>query len=234
MIDISAKAKDLKIPEQVLRSWQDIVDLLAQVANVPAGIIMRLVDEDLEVFTSSRSRGNPYHVGDRERCAGSGLYCERVLNTRKRLHVANALEDEEWCTNPDIKLNMISYLGFPILLPDNSLFGTICILDSRANDYSDTLDLLMQKFRDMIQSQLELYFMNAVLGEQYERLSDYLQELQVLRGLIPICCSCKKIKDEEGQWHSVEKYLHKDLDADFSHTYCPVCYKKAMASILSK
>ena len=74
--------------------------------------------------------------------------------------------------------------------------------------------------------------MNAILGEQYERMSDYMGELQMLRGLISICCACKKIKDENGEWQSVEKYLHKEQDADFSHTYCPVCYKKALASII--
>ena len=70
----------------------------------------------------------------------------------------------------------------------------------------------------MIQSHIEFYFTNAELGEQYGQMSDYLREIQLLRGLIPICCVCKKIRDENGEWQLVEKYLHKEQGADFSHT----------------
>ena len=59
------------------------------------------------------------------------------MKTRQSLLVADALRDEEWKSNPDIKLGMISYLGFPITWPDGQVFGTICVLDKKENSYSE-------------------------------------------------------------------------------------------------
>jgi len=49
---------------------------------------------------------------------------------------------------------------------------------------------------------------------------------KVLRGLIPICASCKSIRDEDGTWHQLEMYVENRTNATFSHGLCPACYKK--------
>lgn len=214
------------VPESTLENWQRIVDILADIISIPAALIMRLVDDDIEVFVASNSPGNPYHPGDKEHFENSGLYCERVIKTPKRLLVPNALTDAEWQNNPDIKLNMISFLGFPIILPNQKPFGTICVLDNKANAYSDTTIELMRRLRDLVQAELELLYMNQVLGDKNKRLSDYLMELQALRGLVPICSNCKSIRDEEGHWHPVEHYLVNNPQARFSHGVCPECMRK--------
>lgn len=225
------KKCEIHVPEDILTQWQSIVDLMAELAGIPAGLIMRIVQEEIEVFLASSTEGNPYHSGDREHLVGSGLYCETVITTKKPLLVSDALADPEWKNNPDIKLNMVSYLGFPILLPDSTPFGTICILDNKANKYSGTIHQLMLKFRDLVESHLGLLYMNTLLGERNRCLSDYLDELQSLRGLIPICARCKKIKDSEGYWNCVEKYLIKHPHADFTHSYCPDCAKTILAEL---
>jgi len=217
---------EMVIPEDILNQWQNIVDVMAELAGIPAALIMRIVQEEIEVFLASHTEGNPYQPGDREHLVGSGLYCETVIKTKKPLLVPDALADSQWRNNPDVKLNMISYLGFPISLPDGTVFGTICILDNKANEYSDAVSHLMMKLRDLIESHLELLYMNAVLGEKNQRLTDYLEELQTLRGLIPICAQCKKIKDSKGYWRSVEEYLINHPNADFTHGYCPECARK--------
>lgn len=221
----------MQVPEDIIKQWQSIVDIMAELAGIPAGLIMRIVQDEIEVFLASQTEGNPYNPGDREHLIGSGLYCESVLKTRKPLLIPDALADPKWRNNPDVKLNMISYLGFPISLPDGTSFGTICILDNKANEYSETIYQLMAKLRDLIESHFSLLYMNEVLGEKNRRLSDYLDELQTLRGLIPICAQCKKIKDSEGYWHSVEKYLINHPDADFTHGYCPDCARKILNEI---
>jgi GAF domain-containing protein len=63
-----------------------------------------------------------------------GLYCETVMKTRQPLLVPNAVRDEQWQPSPDIKLEMISYLGVPIVCPDGEVFGTICVLDKKPNE----------------------------------------------------------------------------------------------------
>ena len=217
---------EITVPKDIQEDWQDTVDILAQLCGVPAALIMRLRGPDIEVFVSSRSEGNPYHPGDKEHFEDSGLYCETVIESRNKLLVPDALADEHWTNNPDIKLGMISYLGFPIFLPDGNPFGTICVLDGDPNEYSTVIEQLMLKFRNLIASHLELIYVNQILGDKNRRLTDYLMEIQALRGLVSICSNCKSIRDNEGAWHPIEHYLISHPEADFSHGMCPKCMKK--------
>ncbi len=59
-----------------------------------------------------------------------------------------------------------------------------------------------------------------------KELEQALQEIKVLRGILPICSRCKKIRDEHGQWHTVESYITDHTEADFSHGICPDCMDK--------
>ncbi len=131
MLSKNAQNSTIEISDLIIQKWQIIVDTMAEIINVPAGLIMRIIETDIEVFASSQSEGNPYSVGDKEHLIGSGLYCEHVINTKRRLLVPDARMDDKWKNNPDIKLDMISYLGFPIMLPDGTAFGTICVLDKK-------------------------------------------------------------------------------------------------------
>ena len=204
---------------------------MAIIVGVPAALIMRVTKEDIEVFVASKDPKNPYHPGDREHFRNSGLYCETVINTKHPLLVPDALSDPNWKGNPDVKHKMISYLGFPILFPDDTPFGTLCILDGKPNGYSDTIYNLLEKYRDLLQSHLALLYLNTELGESNRSLLDYLHEIQSLRGLIPICCRCKKIKDSQGHWQSVEKYLTNHPEANFTHGYCPECHREVLKEL---
>jgi len=228
----NAQPPQVEIPEDTLLKWQNIIDITAELIGIPAALIMRLVESDIEVFVSSRSDGNPYKPGDHEHFLGSGLYCETVINTNDKLLIPNALTDEKWKNNPDVKLNMISYLGFPIVLPDKKPFGTICVLDSKENAYSETYEDLIKNFRDIIQSQLELIYTNSILGDKNRSLSNYLEEIKVLRGIVPICSFCKKIRDTEGKWSEVESYISKHSEAQLSHSFCPECGKEHYGDLL--
>lgn len=53
-----------------------------------------------------------------------------------------------------------------------------------------------------------------------------LQEVKILQGILPICSSCKKIRDEKGSWKRIELYIRENSEADFSHGICPECVKK--------
>lgn len=218
----------LQLDERTLDEWQGLVDIMAELADIPAGLIMRLTEDDIEVLLASRTDGNPYRPGDREHFLDSGLYCETAIRTRSRLVVPDALADPDWEDNPDVELGMISYLGYPIMLPNDVPFGTLCILDRTPSDYSPTVQELVRKFRDLIQYQLELIWMNEALGEENRRISDHLEEIQALRGLIPICAWCKKIRDGEGYWNAVENYLVRHPGARLSHAICPTCEEQVV------
>jgi hypothetical protein len=71
--------------------------------------------------------------------------------------------------------------------------------------------------------------MNTVLGEENKTLSDYLEEIKILRGIVPICSFCKKIRDDQGKWIEVEAYVSRHSEAKFSHSLCPKCQKEHYA-----
>jgi len=54
-------------------------------------------------------------------------------------------------------------------------------------------------------------------------LRDALGRVKSLSGLLPICASCRRIRDQEGAWHNLENYVRSHTDADFSHGICPEC-----------
>ncbi|MFC1888412.1 PAS domain-containing protein [Thermodesulfobacteriota bacterium] len=57
-------------------------------------------------------------------------------------------------------------------------------------------------------------------------LQDALADVKMLSGLVPICSSCKKIRNDEGYWERVEKYIGDHFEAEFTHGICPACLKK--------
>lgn len=59
-----------------------------------------------------------------------------------------------------------------------------------------------------------------------KKLQDALDKIKTLRGIIPICASCKKIRDDKGYWNQLENYIKEHSEADFSHGICPDCAKK--------
>jgi hypothetical protein len=57
-------------------------------------------------------------------------------------------------------------------------------------------------------------------------LKEALAEVKTLRGLIPICSSCKMIRDDQGAWNRIESYIAKHSEAEFTHSYCNDCIRK--------
>ena len=57
-------------------------------------------------------------------------------------------------------------------------------------------------------------------------LQDALDHVQQLQGMLPICASCKKIRDDKGYWNQIESYLSRHSEVQFSHSICPECSRK--------
>jgi c-di-GMP phosphodiesterase len=141
------------VPDAVSEKWQRLIDLLSEIFATPASLVMQLKSTEIEVFLASRSEGNPYNVGAGD-TLGHGLYCETVIGRREPLEVPDARQNESWRNNPDAKLDMVSYCGYPLAWPDGSIFGTICTLDSDERRYTDTVKRLMETFREVIELDL--------------------------------------------------------------------------------
>ena len=59
-----------------------------------------------------------------------------------------------------------------------------------------------------------------------KELQDAMAQVKTLSGLLPICASCKKIRDDTGYWHQVEIYIKRHSRAEFTHGFCPECLKR--------
>ena len=138
----------------MLLKWQRIVDILARLLDVPAGLIMQRDPPDHRVFVTSAGPDNPYEVDD-SFTLDTGLYCDAVMRDRRLLLVRDAIQDPVWDRNPDLKHGMVFYLGLPIAWPDRSIFGTICVLDIRTNEQAITYTNLLTEFRDVVESDLK-------------------------------------------------------------------------------
>jgi hypothetical protein len=58
------------------------------------------------------------------------------------------------------------------------------------------------------------------------QLQEALAQVKTLRGLLPICASCKKVRDDRGYWSQIETYIGHHSEAEFTHGICPECAKK--------
>jgi GAF domain-containing protein len=107
---VGSPPKKPEISEETQTGWQRIVDLMARIAGVPAGLIRRADAPRIEVLVSSSTEGNPYNKGE---CADldTGLYCEAVIRECAPLLVPDALKDPRWDRNPDVERGMTFYLG---------------------------------------------------------------------------------------------------------------------------
>jgi hypothetical protein len=80
----------------------------------------------------------------------------------------------------------------------------------------------IQSIRDITAAKLSEQERERLIKE----LQDALAEVRTLSGFLPICSSCKKIRDDTGYWNQIEAYISKHTQADFSHSLCPKCAKK--------
>jgi len=64
------------------------------------------------------------------------------------------------------------------------------------------------------------------LEEANRKLRTSMDEIKVLRGILPVCSYCKQIRTEADTWVQMEKYIHEHSEADFSHGVCPDCLRK--------
>jgi ligand-binding sensor domain-containing protein len=68
-------------------------------------------------------------------------------------------------------------------------------------------------------------------GELQRAVDDYVARLKVLRGLLPICASCKKVRNDGGYWQQIETYVREHSEAEFSHGYCPDCFDRLASAL---
>lgn len=171
---VDIKDEDLSLETTLIEKWQKYLDLLVKIIGIKAALIMQITKENMEVFTKSSNLDNPYPEHGKDKL-GHGLYCETVIGENRKLYVPDALKDDKWKDNPDVKLNMISYFGYPLKYPDGDFFGTICILNDTKIILQEDIEEWMSITRDIIEKDLQISLQNKLLKKHINE--DYLTKL---------------------------------------------------------
>jgi AmiR/NasT family two-component response regulator len=93
--------------------------------------------------------------------------------------------------------------------------GAYLVKPPNPKDLERAISIAIARFADL----MELRRLNTELKE-------VLEKVKVLSGILPICMSCKKIRDDEGYWQALEIFIRNHSEAEFSHSLCPECAKK--------
>jgi hypothetical protein len=119
------------------------------------------------------------------------------------------------------QLNSIGYQSIALvpIRVKNKRIGLIQLGDKRAEVFSKELI----EFIEMIGEQIGLAVQNSYIHNQ---LLEVMREIKTLRGILPICASCKKIRDDSGYWHQVEEYIKTHANVKLTHAICPECMEQ--------
>ena len=195
------------------QTYDDITALAAYICEVPIAVIS-LVDESRQWFKSKHGLTEVETPRDVAFCAHAILQTEPMI-------VQDALKDTRFADSalvtrsPHIRF----YAGFPLATPEGLALGMLCAIDRKPRQLSAEQHHAMQALARQVMALLELRRVSAGLAEA-------LEKVKTLRGLLPICAWCKRIRDDKGYWSQVEKYVHEHTGADFTHGICPECLEK--------
>jgi sigma-B regulation protein RsbU (phosphoserine phosphatase) len=106
-------------------------------------------------------------------------------------------------------------------------------LEAGANDYL-TKPVDLSELRARVHVGRQMVDLQTQLAERVGQLEQALADVNSLRGLLPICCYCKKVRDGEDYWQEVEDYLANQSDVRFSHGVCPTCTATMKAEFRSR
>jgi hypothetical protein len=117
-------------------------------------------------------------------------------------------------------------IGMLILHHTRTPYNNLVLLDSLLLVIFLIPVIFLFVYRPISLDMKKLFEINEEKDKIIKKLNLALDEIKKLEGVIPICASCKNIRDDLGYWTQVEQYISEHSDAKFSHGICPKCVKK--------
>ncbi len=164
------------VPDKLLDKWQEMINLLARLTHTPAVLITHVQIDQISVFLKSNNDTNPFaSQGFQKRV--SGHYCDRVVATQQPLLIKNAKREQHWQDSPALEKGMQFYLGLPLVWPNQTAFGTICIMDLDEDNQALDYLQLMEVFQSLINHDLKLLMNNQRQHRQQKLTEQQMKEL---------------------------------------------------------
>jgi GAF domain-containing protein len=188
------------------QSYDDFTLLASYICDTPIALIS-LVDTSRQWFKSK--------VGlDLEETARDISFCTHAIHQADVMMIPDAEADERFADSPLVtgQPGIRFYAGAPLVTPEGHGVGTLCVIDRVPRRLTEKQRTILKALSRQIVAQLEL--------------RKALATIKTLRGLLPICSYCKKIRNDEGYWNSVESYISAHSDARLTHGICPDCYEE--------
>jgi len=166
----------------------------------------------------------------------TGTLSEEIFRTRSSKFIQMG-DEGEWVAPfpsllPTFDAGFRSIMSIPLVSKDQ-VIGVLHFRSTKPNAYTDQDLKLGDRVGNQIAGAIASAHLYAERNKAYEereklihQLQDALASIKTLRGLLPICASCKKIRDDKGYWNQIESYVRDHSEAEFSHGICPECMKK--------
>ncbi len=166
----------------------------------------------------------------------TGSTSEEIMRTRKTMLIQTEDQDKLIGYSPYLlttfQAGLRSMMSVPLISKDQ-VIGVMHIRAIKPNAYTERDVQLAESIGAQIAGAIanaQLFAERNRVEEEREKLVRDLQkalsEVKKLSGFLPICASCKKIRDDKGYWNQVEVYIRDHSEAEFSHGICPDCMKK--------
>ena len=124
---------------------------------------------------------------------------------------------------PEGHFHLVRHLGIPIF--DGDRIVGVTGVGNKETPYDESDVRQIKLFMNKLWEVLKRRRMEAEHERLLHELQGAMDEVNALSGLLPICASCKKIRDDEGYWNQIETYISKHSEAKFTHSICPECTK---------
>ena len=123
-----------------------------------------------------------------------------------------------------------AHLYVLLITARNSRTDVVAGLDAGADDYL-TKPFDLEELRARVHVGLRVLGLQERLNERVAELEEAMANIKQLRGLLPICAYCKRVRGDGDYWEQVEQYIAHHSDAQFSHGICPTCFHNVVEKL---
>lgn len=200
------------------KAFDDIVELASFTCGVPIALVS-LLDEHRQWFKAK--------VGlEASETPIEQAFCVHTILGTGSMVVEDARNDARFSANPLVTgaPHIRFYAGTPLVSPEGHAFGTLCIIDR----YPRKLSTEQRKALESLGRQVTLLleFRRACYD-----LATALEKVKTLDPLVPICAYCRRIREDDGFWNHIEKFIKNNTDSEFSHGICPDCARTQLSDL---